>query len=99
MFYLKKVGLRGKLGDSQLELSQGLNVVYGSSNTGKSIIVECIDYALGDKDYNIELDGYDTIYLTIAHEKGDVTIFRNLSEATVTVDSNNNLIKSTNYKK
>lgn len=97
MFYLKKVGLRGKLGDSQLELSQGLNVVYGSSNTGKSIIVECIDYALGDKDYNIELDGYDTIYLTIAHEKGDVTIFRKLSEATVTVDSDNNLIKSGNY--
>ncbi len=59
MFYIKKVGLKGELGDSSLDLSTGLNVVIGSSNTGKSIIVECIDYALGDKDYNIELPGYD----------------------------------------
>ena len=61
MFYIKKVGLVGELGDSSLDLTTGLNVVVGSSNTGKSIIVECIDYALGDKDYNIELPGYDSV--------------------------------------
>lgn len=93
MFYLKRVGLKGKLGDSNLELQQGLNVVYGSSNTGKSIIVECIDYALGDKECNIELDGYDTIYLTIGHKDGDVTILRKLGENRVTVQSENNLVK------
>ena len=97
MFYLKKVGLRGRVGDSQLDLCQGLNIVYGSSNTGKSIIVECIDYALGDKEYNIELDGYDTIYLTIDHENGDVTISRKLGETTVSVESHNSLIQSGIY--
>lgn len=60
MFYIKKVGLLGEKGDSYLDLQQGLNIVVGSSNTGKSIIVECIDYAFGDKEYNIELDGYKT---------------------------------------
>ena len=97
MFYIKKVGLKGKLGDSSLDLYQGLNVVYGSSNTGKSIVVECIDYALGDKDYNIELDGYDTIYITIVHDSGEVTFLRKLGETRVAVESNNTLIKSGIY--
>ncbi len=97
MLYLKKVGLKGKLGDSNLELHYGLNVVYGSSNTGKSIIVECIDYALGAKDCNIELDGYDTIYLTIGHKDGDVTILRELGENRVTIQSENHLIQSGIY--
>lgn len=97
MFYLKKVGLKGKIGDSQLDLCQGLNIVYGSSNTGKSIIVECIDYALGDKEYNIELDGYDMIYLTIAHDDGDVTILRRLGETKVSVESQNSLVQSGIY--
>ena len=68
MFYIKKVGLLGEKGDSSLDLKQGLNIVGGSSNTGKSIIVECIDYALGDKECNIELDGYDSVYLVLAHD-------------------------------
>ncbi len=93
MFYLKRVGLKGKLGDSNLELHHGLNVIYGSSNTGKSIIVECVDYALGDKECNIEFDGYDTIYLTLGHKDGDVTISRKLGENCVTVQSDNHLIQ------
>lgn len=97
MFYIKKVGLKGELGDSSLDLSTGLNVVIGSSNTGKSIIVECIDYALGDKDYNIELPGYDSVYVVLAHEKGDVKITRKLGVANVEIESNNTLVHSGTY--
>lgn len=97
MFYIKKVGLNGELGDSSLDLSSGLNVVIGSSNTGKSIIVECIDYALGDKDYNIELPGYDSVYVVLSHEKGDVKITRKLGVANVEVESNNILVPSGTY--
>lgn len=97
MFYIKKVGLKGELGDSSLNLSTGLNVVIGSSNTGKSIIVECIDYALGDKDYNIELPGYDSVYVVLAHEKGDVKITRKLGVANVEIESNNTLVHSGTY--
>ncbi len=97
MFYIKKVGLKGKLGDSFLDLEKGLNVVCGSSNTGKSIIVECIDYALGDKECNIELDGYDTIYLVLSHNEGDVKISRKLNEGNVTIDSHSSLIPSGIY--
>lgn len=94
MFYIKKVGLKGKLGDSSLNLEKGLNVICGSSNTGKSIIVECIDYAFGDKECNIEIDGYDTIYLVLSHTKGEVKISRRLNEGNVTIQSSNNLIPS-----
>lgn len=97
MFYIKKVGLNGELGDSSLDLSNGLNVVIGSSNTGKSIIVECIDYALGDKDYNIELPGYDSVYVVLSHEKGDVKITRKLGVTNVEVESNNTLVPSGTY--
>lgn len=94
MFYIKKVGLKGKLGDSSLILEKGLNIVCGSSNTGKSIIVECIDYALGDKECNIEIAGYDTIYLVLSNAHGDVKISRKLNEGNVTIESSNNLIPS-----
>lgn len=97
MFYIKKVGLAGQLGDSSLDLSTGLNVVVGSSNTGKSIIVECIDYALGDKDYNIELPGYDSVYVVLSHERGDVKVVRKLGVTTVDIESSNPLVPSGTY--
>lgn len=97
MFYIKKVGLAGELGDSSLDLTTGLNVVVGSSNTGKSIVVECIDYALGDKDYNIELPGYDSVYVVLSHERGDVKIIRNLGVTNVNIESSNPLVPSGTY--
>lgn len=97
MFYIRKVGLLGEKGDSYLDLKQGLNIVVGSSNTGKSIIVECIDYALGDKEYNIELDGYNSVYVVLAHDKGDVKITRKLAQNHVIVESQNPLVKSGEY--
>lgn len=97
MFYIKKVGLAGQLGDSSLDLSTGLNVVVGSSNTGKSIIVECIDYALGDKDYNIELSGYDSVYVVLSHERGDVKVVRKLGVTNVNIESSNPLVPSGTY--
>lgn len=97
MFYIKKVGLSGRLGDSPLDLTKGLNVVIGSSNTGKSIIVECIDYALGDKEQNIELEGYSRVYVVLQHEKGEVKITRNLGSKKVQIDSENFLVESGEY--
>lgn len=34
---------------SRLTLSKGLNVIYGPSNTGKSLILDCIDFLMGSK--------------------------------------------------
>ncbi|MEJ0027685.1 MAG: AAA family ATPase [Rhizomicrobium sp.] len=58
-----------------MEFGAGLNVIYGASDTGKSFIVDSIDYMLGGKGplrYFTERDGYDRILLaleTLAGEK------------------------------
>ena len=45
MFYIKKISLlTGANVISTLDLEPGLNIIYGESNTGKSLIVDCIDY-------------------------------------------------------
>lgn len=97
MFYISKVGLKGKDDDSFIEFKKGLNIVYGSSNSGKSIIVECIDYAFGDKETNIEFNGYDTIYVTVSHPEGEVTFSRKIGEGNVTITSSNPKVQSGTY--
>jgi hypothetical protein len=49
-FYVSKLQYSGPAVDSSsIEFLPGLNVVYGASNTGKSFLVETIDYMLGGK--------------------------------------------------
>src|SRR5262245_34700004 len=53
----------------------GLNVVYGASNTGKSFIVDSIDYMLGGKGPLRDIPervGYDQILLGVETLSGDV---------------------------
>ena len=57
-----------------MELGAGLNVVYGASDTGKSFIVDSIDFMLGGKGplrQFTERDGYDRILLAIETLSGD----------------------------
>ena len=97
MVYISKVGLLGELGDSFVELNKGLNVISGASNTGKSIIVEAIDYALGDKDTNIDLVGYDSVYVVLKNEDGEVKITRKLNDNKVLIESTNTNVESGEY--
>jgi hypothetical protein len=60
----------------------GLNVVYGASDTGKSFLVEAIDFMLGGKPPLRDIPervGYDRILLGIeTYEGGAYTIFRSV---------------------
>lgn len=48
MFWFKRIQIySGKDTVSELSLSSGLNVIYGPSNTGKSLILECLDFLFG----------------------------------------------------
>lgn len=53
MFYIKKIKIH-TYNDvtSEISLIQGLNIIYGKSNTGKSLILECIDFLMGSKGKN-----------------------------------------------
>ena len=60
----------------------GLNVIYGASDTGKSFVVETIDFMLGAKgpltDFK-ESSGYDRILLAISSGDESFTIARSMS--------------------
>lgn len=56
------------LSPASIEFFDGCNLVIGPSNTGKTFVVDAIDYMLGGSDKPEEIDearGYDSVYLQI----------------------------------
>jgi len=67
-FYIKKLMVVGDGKEpAQITLEKGLNVIYGPSNTGKSYIYQCFDYAFGAKKIKkiSESKGYSKLLLEI----------------------------------
>lgn len=85
--YFEKITVKGEgKTDSVIEFRQGVNIVQGRSNTGKTAIIRCIDFALGSKKLPIdESFGYNEVELTIATPKGQVIINRLFHKGQVTV--------------
>ncbi len=104
-FILKKLVVSGgNHEDSVVEFSKGLNLIVGPSNTGKSLIIDCIDYIFGfiskeGKPSKIEdnSNGYTKVSLTLDTPEGDVTFTRIIGSNKITVSSNNENIKSGEY--
>lgn len=49
-FQIRKLTLVGRgVPNAEVQFHEGLNVVSGPSDTGKTFIVQCIDYMLGGK--------------------------------------------------
>ena len=76
--YFEKITVRGEgKTDSIIEFKPGVNIVQGRSNTGKTAIIRCIDYALGGKHIPIdESFGYNEIEVVISTPKGSIIINR-----------------------
>ena len=83
-FRLSRLIVAGKaLPDADIPFERGFNVLTGPSNTGKSFILECIDYMLGaDEPPGEDIDerkGYDTVFLELSTPAGTVyTLERSL---------------------
>lgn len=69
-FKLIHLSLTGQgLKKAMISFSEGLNVIYGPSDTGKTFIVQCIDFIFGGKNAPKpipEANGYDSISLVIS---------------------------------
>jgi hypothetical protein len=65
---LRGIVFSGPKKESRLDFSQGINVVCGASDTGKSFLAEAIDFMLGGSDLKEipERMGYSTIDLDIS---------------------------------
>lgn len=47
MFYIKCISIIANGRESIIDFSPGVNIIYGPSNTGKSMVLDCIDYIMG----------------------------------------------------
>ena len=84
------------LGDTKVpavvDFKPGFNAITGASNTGKSLIFECINYALGastEPKKTPEGRGYNRIFLTLTSQGGDFTIERNILSKDVIIHEGN----------
>lgn len=71
-----------------ISFTPGLNVITGPSNTGKTLIFQCINYVLGSSKKPKsppEAKGYTTIYLTIKANDTFFTIERSIQSSDVRI--------------
>jgi hypothetical protein len=90
-FRLVELRLTGKdVEDAEVRFEKGLNVICGPSDTGKTFILQCVNYVFGGKDKPKDIDeaaAYDTILLTIAayHNEKHYTLKRSLRGGAIEV--------------
>lgn len=98
-FYIKELIVSGKNKQtSTINFTKGLNIVCGPSNTGKSYILECIDYLFGSSEIRFDRNtGYDTFKLIVATNKGNISFERKIDSNPIEVISENPLIESRTY--
>lgn len=74
-FWLSRLSLRGpSVPTAEVTFKPGLNVVSGPSDTGKTFMVQCIDFALGAKDLPKEIPeatGYDLVSVSLRSFSSD----------------------------
>ena len=84
--------------DSIIELSEGVNIIYGPSNTGKTYIVKCIDYMFGSDKEPIDVStGYQYVKIIVKTMNGKLTMCRKIGENKIQVDSTDGKISSGKY--
>lgn len=98
-FYIEKIIVTGSgKTDSIIELSNGVNIIYGPSNTGKTYIVKCIDYMFGSEREPIDISaGYQYVKIIVRTQCGAITMSRKIGENKIEVSSNDNDIPSGKY--
>ena len=83
---------------SDVDLKAGLNIIYGESNTGKSLIVDCLDYLYGAKEHRFDQKlNLKQIGLTIDVDGKSVSLTREIDSNFIEVSSTCPYIESGKY--
>lgn len=104
-FYFEKLVVSGGGHlDSVIEFMPGLNLIIGPSNTGKSLIMDCIDYAFG---FTPKIDhpskivdnnsGYEKISLHLKTGLGTVILERKIGDSKIAVSGTDPTIENDSY--
>ena len=101
MFYLKKFILTTKKGEKAVvDLLPGLNIIHGPSNTGKSIVVDCVDFMYGgDPEKLIDNPiGFTNVTLIVDFNGKPITLSRDIGSNDIDVSCNIDGIENGIYK-
>ena len=99
MYYIKKIFLTGNgVETSGVDLTPGLNIIYGPSETGKSYITKCIKFMYVKKDSEIDdTFGFNTIHMILDVDGKPLTLVRRLDEEKINVSGNIDGIENGDY--
>ena len=87
MYYIKKFLISSQNEDgekvlSTLDLAPGLNIIYGPSNTGKTLVLDCVDFMLGGEARRLYKPALRimavTMYLDV--DGAELSMYRELDE-------------------
>lgn len=99
-FFIKKITATGQSVEaSSLDFTEGLNIICGPSNTGKSYVLQCIDFMFGSgtKPFD-ESTGYDTVRMVVEIKEGQtISLVRQLGKNVTEVFSTVPEIESGKY--
>ena len=74
-FYISEITVAGPaVRASTIRFTKGVNIIHGPSNTGKSQVLECLDFMFGSKEsvpFDSQETGYDTVIMTLQDEHDD----------------------------
>lgn len=73
-FYIKEIRVWGENAAlSTIDFRRGVNIIYGSSNTGKSYVISAIDFMFGASEPPFEKEdtGYDTVSILMENDGGE----------------------------
>lgn len=94
----------GEHKSSVVEFKKGLNLIIGPSNTGKSFVVDCIDYVFGftpksNKPSKIvdNNNGYDIVTLHLRTNNGTVILERKIGDSKIKVSGSDSSIEADTY--
>ena len=97
-FYIKRLTVNIPNKEPAIvRFTPGLNLITGPSNTGKSWIPDCINYALGAKETRIDVPDKTEVILIISNDGGDATLRRVIGENKVNVSTSRKDLESGDY--
>ena len=98
-FYIERVIAHGSgKNDAIVSFGEGLNIIQGPSNTGKTCVVRCIDFIFGSSTKPFAKNtGYNKVSMRIVTPNGTITFCRAIGSNQIHVVSENPEIESGTY--
>lgn len=98
-FYIESIAAHGSgKNDAIVSFGEGLNIIQGYSDTGKTCVVKCIDFIYGSSEKPFDKNtGYNRVSMRIVTPSGAITFSRTIGKNQIQVVSESTDIESGTY--